>query len=271
MVDDGIDHTEPFALGCGRDILRMDHLRSDVDHASAEHLTVFVTCKQHDVVRETLLQKQYFVERMNRTDTVASLQIVRQNVPEGGIVGALSDGNAALGGFLQSVTAVFLPSQRPLQHDGRGNVALQERVAALMVDGIKVFFGGHKMIDPRHGLVDYPSDAFFTQALVHLADDLHQVNRGAVCRHHQAAVGQSLVREERVFADVGGQQGVETAFHVAHQRVVGEAVAVVVHVVAVEEERAVLRLRHKAVPFAAPAGVVSDNLYSAVVHFFLPI
>ena len=44
------------------------------------------------------------------------------------------------------------------------------------------------------------------------------------------------------------QQGIEFSPSVHHQRVVGEAIGMVIHETSVKEERAVLRLRHKLVP-----------------------
>ena len=66
------------------------------------------------------------------------------------------------------------------------------------------------------------------------------------------------MRIEGIAIGMCRQHSQQTATRIEHQRVILKAVAMVIHVATVEEERAVLRLCHETVPFVGLCSGVSD-------------
>ena len=102
--------------------------------------------------------------------------------------------------------------------------------------------------------------ATVAQVVVEFAEQRHGKRCRCLLVHHQTAIGQTGMRLEHVSFPVGRHQGIEPPFTVEHQRTVLEAVAVIVHIVTVEEERAVLRPGYEAVPLGLAFGGVSDYI-----------
>ena len=92
------------------------------------------------------------------------------------------------------------------------------------------------------------ADALLAEIDVQLAKQFHHMGCGGLAPHDQASVGQALMRDELVGHPVGRQYGIEAPFQIDHQRMVVEAVLMVVHVATVEEECSILRLGYKVVP-----------------------
>ena len=55
-------------------------------------------------------------------------------------------------------------------------------------------------------------------------------------------------------------QGIQRPFEIEHQRMVLEAITMVIHVVTIEEKRAVLGFRNELIPLISLIGGVPDNL-----------
>ena len=113
------------------------------------------------------------------------------------------------------------------------------------------------MVNPGYRLICHTTYAFGLEVGVKLAEKGDDSRRRRVFAHHEAAVSEALVRMEHAVLDVGRQQGVEPSAGVEHQGMVCEPVAVVVHIVPEEKERAVFRLRHEPVPLAFPLRRIS--------------
>ena len=126
-------------------------------------------------------------------------------------------------------------------------------------DGKQVFLGRQPMINPWHCLIDNAVDGLLAQ------QDIQLLEQGAGCRsrhlvgHHQTAIRKSLMRIQRIAHNIGRQQRIKVSLAVEHERMVLKAVAMVVHVVAEEKKRAVLRLCYKVIPCCLVSlGISSD-------------
>ena len=116
------------------------------------------------------------------------------------------------------------------------------------------------MVDPWGGAVADMADALLAEIDVQLAKQFHHMGCGGLAPHDQASVGQSLMRDELVGHPVGRQYGIEASFQIDHQRMVVEAVLMVVHVATVEEECSILRLGYKVVPCGLLLAAISFYL-----------
>ena len=115
------------------------------------------------------------------------------------------------------------------------------------------------MVNPGNALVEHVTETLYPQVVVEFAEQLDGSRCRCVLIHDESAVGQTGMRLQCVTLAVGRQQGIEAPFAVEHQRIVLEAVAMVVHVAAVEEKGAVLGTSHKAVPLVSQGRGVANN------------
>ena len=89
------------------------------------------------------------------------------------------------------------------------------------------------MIDPRNGFINHLTDTALVQIRIEFLEQLDDVSRSDLCVHQQPSIGQTLMGVEGRAHDVGWQNGVKMMPHEEQQRMVFEAVAVVVHIVAI--------------------------------------
>ena len=196
---------------------------------------------------------------MHGFQPITGLQVVGQDLPEGLEVFRLLDYYPCLLGFSCPTLSDAIPGIGMLPGDGGRQTAGETDVADLH-DGIQILFRRLLVVDPRHGLIHHLSDPLLAQRRIELSEDFHHICRRGLVAHDQAAIGQSLVRIQRIPTHVGGQKGIQSATAVDHQRVILEAVGMIIHVAAVEEESPILRRRYKAVPFASNRWRKSFNL-----------
>ena len=104
------------------------------------------------------------------------------------------------------------------------------------------------MIDPRDGFINDPTNAALRQICIEFLKQLDDVCRRDIDIHEQTAVGQALVGVESGVHNIGRQDGVQMIPHEEHKRMVFETVAVVVHIVAEEQECCIACFRHILVP-----------------------
>ena len=200
----------------------------------------------------------HLLKRMHGTDAIARHQVVLHDGPEG--VEGIGLGHTAaegLGvGYAPAPAAFHVGADVGVQVDGRGNVAAFER-EAVAPEGVVVLLAGIAMVDGRNLLVAEAVEALGMQVLHYEVEGLHDLLHRRLSGKDETAVGQTVVRRESVQA--GGiaplarrKHSHEVAPAVAQQeRMVGEAVGMIVHVGALVEERAAARGADHGIPFGS--------------------
>ena len=247
----------------------MHHLGRKVEHGSAQCLAVFGGGVEHDVAREAALQQQHLVERVYWMHAVGGHKVAVEYLPKGGVVVALVHFHSVVAATVYAIAAVAVPFQWSRLYDSRRDVACQQPCAACAEQRVEVFFGRMAVVYPRYGLINKGVETLRHKVFDQQVKQLH--HSGGRCRgvSDESAVGKSAVAHQRLAVFVGREQGVDPAFQIEHERKVAETVGVIVHVVAVEEERSVLRCGHKGVPFCLVFRRISPYLKLFCSHFRL--
>ena len=160
---------------------------------------------------------------------------------------------------------VFAPAQMLGHADGGADVAESEPGMTLPEDGIEVFLGGMNMINPGDGAVEHTGKALVAQIVVETGEELAGVAYGDMDVHNESAISEAIMRDKRGVATVGGEQGVEPALAIEHQRPVIKAVGMILHIVALKEEGGVAGTAHVTVPALAVVGGISSYLKHLIV------
>ena len=142
---------------------------------------------------------------MHGFQAMPRLQVVGQDLPERLEIRGLLDYYPCLLGFLCPTLSDAIPRVGMLPGDG-GRQAAGETDVADLHDGIEILFRRLLAVDPRHGHIDHLSETLLAQGCIELSEYLHHVCRRGVVIHDQAAIGQSLMREERIPTHVGRQE-----------------------------------------------------------------
>ena len=114
------------------------------------------------------------------------------------------------------------------------------------------------MINTWDGLVNDALNAYALVIGIKFAKDLQHVLCFRLHRGDESPVCESLMAVETMVLLVGWQQGIKFTLLIEHQGIVLETVAMIVHIAAVEEEGAILRLCNEPVPFVFQGCRVSD-------------
>ena len=91
-----------------------------------------------------------------------------------------------------------------------------------------------------------------TQIAVQFTEKRAHLGGLSVSSHDKSAIGKPLMGIQHAADNICRQHRVEPVFEVEHERVVAETVAVVVHVIATEQESTVLRAVYEVVPLRLP-------------------
>ena len=177
-----------------------------------------------------------------------SLKVLRQDFPESRIVIRALYRDACLLGTGNTTTAHALPPHIAREEDVRSKIPRHDTGPALMIERIEVFLSRKAMIDPGDALVADVMEAIATQTVVQFAKQPERLNHRQTRAHHQSAIGEAIVRAECIARLVGRQDSHQTAIIVEHQRMILEAVGMIVHIAAVEEKSSILRRCHKLIP-----------------------
>ena len=261
MVEEQVEGAAFLALGRGGDVLGVGHQRGEIEKGAAQGGGAVENHVEAYLFRETAVQQLKFCCGVHRVGLVFLLQVGVQYIPEGPHVGAFRHRESLMERFAQTAPARFRQAGTTVHQKGRRHVAHTQPRSAYIDEGVEVFFGGIAVVDVGNSLVYHLLYSFGTEILVQFGEYLAGLCCGHPLAHHQPAVGQPLMRVECVAAPVGGKQGHRLAPLAEEQRVVGEAVAVVVHIAAVEEKGAVARLRHQLVPALSFIGGVGSYCY----------
>src|SRR5574344_638684 len=95
----------------------MQHLMSEVESHACYHLTMKKRIVLDDIVRESFMQKFYFLKAMNRMHLMAIHQIVFEHLPKRGEIIGTNNLHSCLLRTFQSATTVFTPSYMLLNKD----------------------------------------------------------------------------------------------------------------------------------------------------------
>ncbi len=122
-------------------------------------------------------------------------------------------------------------------------------------EGVHIVFGWLAVVNPRYGAVEHALPPLLPPVVGHTLHYIHNLGAVDVGRQHQTAVGEPGMSHDFIGSAAGhalvggGEECGNAAARIAHQqRAVGEAVAVVVHVAAAEQESAVARCFNCGVP-----------------------
>ena len=126
-----------------------------------------------------------------------------------------------------------------------------------MIERIEILLGRQAMINPGNSLVTDVAETLGAQNIVHLTKQHHGLRYRQFFAHQQSSVSQSAMRAKRVTAGMCRQHSQQTTIRIKHQRVVTEAVTVVIHIATIEEEGSVLRLCHELIPFVSLVWCIS--------------
>ena len=218
------------------------------------------------------MQQPHFVKGVHRACAVALVKQRRQQAPVSLPVLTRSHLDACLARSVCAALVAAVQRQRAGQVDGRRDIGFDE-LGLVAEQGIEVLLARVTVVDVRHGLVNQSLDAVAGHPLagrIHHLD--HHRGIEMLERYQPSAVGEAAVRPQRVALDTSGQQGAQLALVQRHERAVLETVAVIVHVAALVQQRAVAALSCKFVPPGRHRGVISDDfchthcLYNAKIQ-----
>ena len=134
------------------------------------------------------------------------------------------------------------------------------------MQGVEVFLGRVSVVDVRHGFVEQLLESVPTHVVLHGGHHVdHHRGIHATRGHEPAAIGEAAVRQQHAVALAGGQHGQHALAVKGQQRVVGEAIAVVVHKGAAVKKGAVARSLHGSVPLLLITSVISCD-FNHVSH-----
>ena len=116
------------------------------------------------------------------------------------------------------------------------------------------------MEDMRHLLIDHLPETLGTQVIIQFTEQLQNTGRSGLLIHDDTTIGQSAMRPQHLALFIGWQKCKEPTITIEHQRMVAEPVGMIVHVVAEEEERAILRRSYEPIPFVSHRWCVSYDV-----------
>ena len=185
---------------------------------------------------------------MNRSGLILILEVVVQDSPEIGEVGAFSHMQTQAFSLADSALSRLNEPYPIVHNDCGGDMPHHKTGTANVRQRIQIFLGGKAMVNPGHGLVDNMTDGFGTQKLIDkLKDSAHFIGRSLLVGY-QSAIGKALMRPERITVHIGRQHRTDVALVQDDKGEVGKTVVMIVHIIAVEEKSALLRTCHKPVP-----------------------
>lgn len=252
-----------FVGGCH--VLHMDDWSAEEEPGSGDD-GVVVAAHEHetDVVGVTVGEEFDLVGGMDGFYLMAAYESAAQDVPEAldvGEVGGRGETDTPLFGFLHAPAPQTDEGQMVGNGDGGGEASAYEP-CIVTVEGVERFVGRVLIIYIGYGPIDEACGmelgAIVVAGSVH---HLQHIDSGDVTRQNESAIGEALVAIDGMFAlDIVGRQRSEgLAVADEEQGAVAEAVAVIVHETAVEEEGSVLRLGYQFVPLCLVGWCIGEG------------
>ena len=246
------------------------HRIGQKDHSSRLRLSLRIDTEVTlDVAGESVLEQLHFGQGMDRRSFVALLKIVDHDGPEHFERGIPDKLIARLFGTCHAATTTAFEG-RLLRRAGKGYRARD--VATLQgcpmpPQGIFIFLRRTLMIDGGHLLVMPGNESFSLQIGDGGLEKLHDLFDGVLSRKDKPSVGQPLMTVEVEGCTdgrfVGGHEGNETSLVVViQQRMVGKPIAMIVHIVPLEEECPVLRITDKCVPHCLVGTRIATDVHA---------
>ena len=122
-------------------------------------------------------------------------------------------------------------------------------VATCEVHGIKWFLSWNDVVNPRYSLIHHTLYGMFTQVAIHHFENLYHMNSCCVSSHHQASICETLMCVECMLFLICRQHSIKRIVTIEHQRVVAEAVRMIVHIIPIKQECTILRCGNETIPF----------------------
>ena len=206
---------------------------------------------------------------MNRFCAIFMHQIILQHSPEPSPVATFTCRRTIVPSLVDAIFPVAMPFDRLTQIDGRRKATVNQLCTAHAEQRKPILLGRNPMEDMGHRLIDYPMESSLTKIIIQFQKELLDLLCCRIFLHHHAAISQSAMGTKDITFGIGWQQGIEHTITIKHQGIILEPVAVIVHILTIEEERAVLRLRHELIPLVSLLRSISNNVEHLFVSTFI--
>ena len=181
----------------------------------------------------------------------------------------LDDTDSYAGRFLNQALAI--PSEgKPVRLRDRCRTIPAIKPGVQEEQGIRHIIIGERVVKTRNPFVEQFGNLPLAQIMQNHMETCQHITQRRGAGDHEPAISQPFMADEcAVGVKVRRQYGNQRLVVENHQRMVGEPVAVIVHVIAGEKESRVLGCAHECVPLQLATGGVSLNReYSGVVVFW---
>ena len=264
-VEEKVESPILFPCRVGRDILDMRHCGGEIHHTSGPWGGGVADSEKMYVGGEKIREAGDLLQRVDRTHSMPLLEVTAENIPEGGEVETLRYRETLSAGLADArfANVAELDTPAPLYHR-RDTPRLKG--CSHTEEGVKILFSGETVIDMWNRLISKGAYALIFKPAAYHADYIENPGNRGFGIGDETAVGKPGVRMEGIARHTSREEGIETPLPIDHQRMVGETVGMIVHIIPFQQECAVLRSLHEVVPFIFARGSVVADCKFGVVH-----
>ncbi len=247
VLIDGGRCAEVFGRYALTNVLDLAAIFVAVDDDARDHLRAPLHRVQSDKVREARGQAFDLLGRMDGLGAMAAPQVGRAHLHEGVKVVVARHREARSQEALHVLPAVHAEGRAVPDPHGACDLGIDD-AAAEPGERVDILFRGQRVVEKGHRLVDERFDPMRSHVALQRRHDREGLAASDIPMHDQASIGQALMRVEGGTDAIGRQAAERCAVHEEHETVIQESIAVILHVIAEEEEVAVLCLRDEGIP-----------------------